>query len=89
LPDFTASGPLSYVYRSIGIGKDLSSLVRKDRSGSGEFHVASRTRQQQNTYFLFQCLDLLAKRRLGNAQFFGCTPKVQFLRDLYEVSQMP
>ncbi|MNT87679.1 hypothetical protein D3C72_2281270 [compost metagenome] len=66
----------------------LSGLVEEAPAGFSQFHPAVGAFQQACADFFFQGLDLLAQRRLGDAQLLGGSTEVQFLGHGDEVAQM-
>lgn len=59
---------------------------REQPAGIGQRHPAVGAIEQAHAQFLFQALDLLAQRRLRDAQQFGCPSEVQFLGHRHEIA---
>ena len=57
-------------------------------AGSGEGDAPWGTREQRVADLLLQAADLLAQRRLGDAQAGGCVAEVEFLREHDEGMQL-
>ncbi|MCY1182798.1 hypothetical protein D9M73_233760 [compost metagenome] len=67
---------------------DRPRLVEEQPPGRGQGDAAVGAVEQARADFLFQRLDLLAQRRLGNAQLSGGAAEMQLLGDGDEVTQV-
>ncbi|MNP16155.1 hypothetical protein D3C76_1085390 [compost metagenome] len=75
-------------HRLVDLLEDLPGLVEEQPAGFGQAHAAIGAIQQARADFFLQGLDLLAQRRLGNAQLLGGAAEMQFLGDGDEVAQV-
>jgi hypothetical protein len=67
---------------------DFLGIEEKGRSLEGEGDAIAGAIEETDAEIVFECLDLLAYRRLGDKKFFSCTAYAVGLRDLFEVGKL-
>ena len=87
-PAGLAARHLAHAVHGLVHQRDDVARVRQQRAAAfGQFHAARQTVEQRHAQFLLQRADLLAERRLTDAQAFGGLGQVGFLGHRQEVAQ--
>src|SRR5690606_27195369 len=81
-------GAPHHIHRTADVGQGLAGFLEKQPAGVGQRHVPVAALEQAHPEFLFQGLDLLAQRRLGNAQHLSGAAEMQLLGDGDEIAQV-
>ena len=85
-PAGLAARHLAHAVHGLVHQRDDVARVRQQRAAAfGQFHAARQTVEQRHAQFLLQRADLLAERRLTDAQAFGGLGQVGFLGHRQEV----
>ncbi len=66
--------------------QDLTRIEQKGAAGAGQRHAARQALEQAGTHLLFQLTNLLAQRRLLDAQTLGRAGEVELLRNSDEIA---
>jgi hypothetical protein len=88
LADFAAVRTLCQKGSPFGLCDGGARLREEDPTGVGQLNVSLGSSQQRYLQALFQATDLLAQRRLGDAESESGSPEVQFLGHGNEVPEM-
>lgn len=81
-------GAQGAVDRDVQVFQDLAGLQQEDPARVGELDLAPIPEQQLDAQLLFQRLDVLGQRWLGDVQFFGGAGEVQFFGHRDEVADL-
>jgi hypothetical protein len=69
--------------------ENISSLINEHGTDFGRTNAARKALKQPNAKLLLQELDLLAERRLCDAELFGGMRETAVIGDGHEIAQMP
>jgi hypothetical protein len=69
--------------------QNLPRLFQQQRPGLGQFDASRQSTEQQRSHLLFELTDLLAQRRLLDAESFGGSGEMSFLGDGQKMAEMP
>ncbi|MNN04923.1 hypothetical protein D3C81_1176640 [compost metagenome] len=75
-------------HRPLQLGQHLTRLGQEQPAGLAQRHSAVGALEQAHAQLLLQRLDLLAQRRLGNAQLQGGAAEVQLFGNGDEIAQV-
>ncbi len=85
---FAAPQAPGKIDRAVGAGQDGARVVKELRAGLRQGDAAGQAQEQRRADFALQLLDLLAERRLADAQAGGRPSEVKFLGNGGEVTQV-
>jgi hypothetical protein len=89
MPELTARQAGGRGNEPILKGENIPRLVDEHGTDLGRANAARKALKQANAQLLLQELDLLAERRLRDAEVFGGMRETAVIGDGYEISQMP
>ena len=88
LPDLAAAGALRRAHRALGLREYLPHLVGERLPRGRDLDAPLRAMEERESQLLLELADLLAERRLRDAEAAGGAPEVQLLRHGEEVAQV-